>query len=530
MTTAQDEKQLGAHIRWSYVLHGGRMAATTLVTFVLAVVLGPAAFGVIAVALVYVMFVQLLVQQGLLPALIQRDRLTDEHKDVAFWIVVTSSLVLGAATVGLAGPLSTFYSMPQLQPVLAVLAVCLPIRAVSVVQEALLQREMRFKALALRDNAAVLSGGAVGIVAAFAGAGVWALVAQQVVTQAVASLALCLTARWHPRARWSRIAARDLIGFSSHSALSSIGVFLSNRADILVMGLFFSPVAVGLYRLAFRLVDTVVDVSARSMQTVSLSHLARLQGDRSGFATRLLRLLRLIGVLGLPALGVLAASAPALVRVLGDEWEGVTPVLRLLCAAGALSAFSLLIGPVLQALGRPGLLAALAWGRALAGVAAFLAVGVLFSDASHADQVSSVAAAFLVLQALVAAAVVALVTRRTSVGWRAQVRVMLPGLAAGLAAAGTTALRETVGLAGIHPLADLAVTGLTALAAATAVLVVVDPTVRRMLLLRRWITIGAPRGPAVTTDLLLSDEKIGHRSAHSPRFPGNGSGRASAGE
>jgi O-antigen/teichoic acid export membrane protein len=477
----QVRNKFGHDALWSYLLQGGRITATTAVTFVLAKALGPEAFGIVALAVVYTALVQMVFQDPVINALVQRKHLFDEHKDVAFWSVCIVSLVTSGTTVLMSGLVASFYGLPALAGVLSALALCVPIRALTVVHEALLQRDLRFKSLTVRTYTSVLVGGAAGIAAAYAGAGVWALVVQQIITAAVGSIALWLIQSFRPRLRWSSWAARDLVGFSTHLALSNVGVFLGSRADVFVMGYFFGPFAVGIYRLAFRLVDTVLAVTATSIQTVSFPHLASLQGNPHAFGRRLLVAHRMVAVTTLPLLGVLASAAEPIVRLLGSDWSGAVPVLRVLCLATGFTVISQLTGPTLAALGRPGLVSAIYWSRGLIGVAAFVTIGAAARSAPVVDQLVYYGLAFGSLQAITGVVSLLVLQRNTGVSARRQLGTILPATLAALLATSIGFGRHPLGLATLVPVADLAVTGTIAIGVSALAILVLDNEVRGVL-------------------------------------------------
>lgn len=477
----QVRNKFGRDALWSYLLQGGRITATTAVTFVLAGVLGPEVFGVVALAVVYTALVQMVFQDPVINALVQRKHLVDEHKDVAFWTVFIVSLVAAGATVLMSGLVASFYGLPALTGVLSALALCIPIRALTIVHEALLQRDLQFKSLTVRTYTSVLVGGAAGIAAAYAGAGVWALVVQQIITATVGSTALWFVQSFRPRLRWSRWAASDLVGFSSHLALSNVGVFLGSRADVFVMGYFFGPFAVGIYRLAFRLVDTVLAVTATSIQMVSFPHLASLQSDPQAFGRRLLVAHRMVAVTTLPLLGVLASAAEPIVRLLGSDWSGAVPVLRVLCLATVFTVVSQLAGPTLAALGRPGLVSAIYWSRGLIGVAAFVAIGAAARSAPVVDQLVYYGLAFSSLQAITGVVSLLVLARKAGVSARRHLKTILPATLAALLAASVGFSRHTLGLATLPPVADLAVTGTIALGMSALAIPALDNEVRSIL-------------------------------------------------
>ncbi|WP_380165806.1 lipopolysaccharide biosynthesis protein [Jannaschia sp. R86511] len=415
---------------WAFVMDAGGQVATLAVSVVLAAVLGPAAYGLVAMALVYVMFIQLIQQQGMQAAVIQRADLDERHKSTAFWLVLVTSLVLTGLSVLLAGWWSAVNRTPELEPILVALSALLPIRALSTVQEAVVRRSMRFRALAVRTLVSVLLGGAAGLWAAFAGLGAWALVVQQLVTAALGCILLWSVSHWRPRLTFSGTAARELFGFSTGSFVSSIGVFVNNKADALLIGIFFGPLVVGLYRFAARLVETLLAVAVRPVQSVALPGLSQHQHDQVAFDRRSLQLRAASGWLALPALGLLMGSAPIVVELLGEEWSSAVWPLRLLCLVGMIRVLVTLDGPMLQARGRVHVQAAATWVAALASAGSFTVAALLLRDSGVVAQATGVAAARLAVYGVVVLAIHVWLVRRVSrTRWRTVLACYAPAAA-----------------------------------------------------------------------------------------------------
>jgi O-antigen/teichoic acid export membrane protein len=376
---------------WSYMMQGGQYAITTLVTLVLAGVLGPSDFGLVAMALVYLLFIQMLLRQGMVPALVQRRELDARHVNSAFWLLMASAVVLTAASLSLSGWWSNVNRTPELETVINVMSVLIPLQALVVVQEALLSRHMDFRGLALRANAAALIGGVVGLVMAFTGFGVWALVAMHVVKSVVDVVVLWTLSDWRPTWTFAPSAAREMLGFSSAAALGSLGSFASSRADALLIGVFFGPTVVGLYRLAARLVEIVTFVTTSALQAVSLPELSRVQDDPGRLSERITKITQAAALVALPPLGLLAGSSSVVMQLLGDDWEPATEALSVLCVVGAVVVLTIFTGPILIAVGQPRLFALVTWLSALFSVGSFLLAGLLLGDAPADDQVFGVA-------------------------------------------------------------------------------------------------------------------------------------------
>lgn len=378
-------------VRWAFVMTWGREIVSAAIAFLLAALLGPAAYGLVAMALIYVHFLELFVEQGLTSALI-RDRDDDPDRlDAAFWTALASCLLL-AGTGALAGAWwARVNRTPELGGVIRALSALLVLRGLAVVQLALLQKRMAFRALAIRTNAAVCGGGLAGVALALAGAGVWALVAQHLTAALIELLALWLSCSWRPRRRFSWAAARALYPFSGRVLLNGIGVFAHRRSDSLLLGLFFGPTAVGLYRLAERLVDMVVELTSRPVTHVALPELSRLASNGAALARALVTSLRASASLAAPALAGLAATGGVLLDLLGPEWGAAAGVLRVLCLLGALRSVTLLLGPLLQATDRAGVMAAVTWCLATVNLVAFLLAGRLVTAPDAAGQAWAIA-------------------------------------------------------------------------------------------------------------------------------------------
>jgi len=467
--------KLGSAIGWSYALTAGRVGASTVVTFVLAKLLGPAEFGVVAMAMLFLTIAQTVLQQGLVSAIVQRDQLTGDHLDAAFGVLVLSGLGIGLLTAA-ASPLWALVNRePQLTVVCLALSPLVLVQALTVVPEAVLRRDLRFRSIAIRTLIAVFASGVVGIVLAVAGAGVWALVAQQLVSAVAGLVVLWAVCPWRPRLTRDLRPIRDLWRFSAHSANAGLGLMLSSKSDQLFTGLFFGPLAVGIYRLAGRLPDMLVDVTVRSLQQVALPALSRLQADRRAFAARLTELQHIGAVVGLPLLGVLVAVAEPLIALLGPQWSGTALPLQLLCLYGATNVYGVLLGPALQAIGKPGRLAAIAWGRGLLGVAVFVVVGLVAAHGTPVRQASAIALAAIGLNLVLTAIAVHTTVRRTVDG--SIVDFLVPTLPAVLAALAAAAVAF---LPNLGPLASLLVNGAAAGAVAGALLWLTDGRLRTM--------------------------------------------------
>ena len=471
---------LSKAVRWSYVMDGGNQAVTAGITLVLARILGPVEFGVMAMAIAYLAFVELLVKQGMGSAIIQRKDLEPRHLHSAFWMIIAAAAAMTAISAFTSDWWAQLNRTPLLQPVILALSPVIVLHAISVVPDAVLRRRMEFRALAIRANVSSAVGGAVGVACAFAGAGVWSLVAQQLSTALLSAVIVSIAAGWLPRPEFSWIAARQLLPFSGSTLLGGLGVFVNNRADALLIGLFFGPTVVGLYRLAVRLTEMIVGLSVRALTSVALPELSRAQDDEPLLARRLVKVTWLAGITGVPALGILLACSAPLLTLLGDEWRLAIAPMRILCVVGIVRVVGAFSGPLLQAVGKPHKLAALSWTAGAMSAAAFVLAAELLKDSAVSAQLEGLALSRAVLYGGVLLAIHLVITVKVG---HVSVPLLLRSVRSGclaFVAAGLAGLlvAGVVGEVIVTPLGTLLLTAGLSTLVAGAVLLVADDRLR----------------------------------------------------
>jgi O-antigen/teichoic acid export membrane protein len=338
-----DPQALQAHVArglsWTIVDIWGRQALNLAVFVVLARLLTPEAFGLVALAAVFVLFAQVFVDQGLGDALIQRPELTRRQIDTAFWVAMATGSGLTLAGVLLAIPIAAVLQQPDLQPILQVLSLTLVLAAPTSIQTGLMRRELAFRSLALRALAAAVGGGVVGVVMALWGAGAWALVGQQVAASLISVVALWRLSPWRPAWQVSWTDFRQLFSFGANVVGSDTLRYFSRNTDNLLIGVVLGPIPLGFYAVAYRILDVTQTVLVNVARKITFPAFSRLQGDRDRMRAAYLRVSRASSFVILPGYIGLALVAPELIVLLfGHRWAESGPV------AGVL----LLIGPVLS--------------------------------------------------------------------------------------------------------------------------------------------------------------------------------------
>ncbi|MEJ5944701.1 oligosaccharide flippase family protein [Pseudokineococcus basanitobsidens] len=402
--------------RWNLVGSAARQGITLSATFLLVVLLDPADFGAASVALAIVLLWQTAIQQGLLPVLVARPVLSQVELTSAHWLLVLCGLLATTTTALSAGQVATVAGAPVLAGVLHALSVFVLVESLAVPHEAVVRRAMDGRGLALRGLLAPSAGAATGVLAALLGAGVWALVGQQLVVSVTNLLVLVVRSGWRPTGlpRWR--ALRPLAPLAWRSSAGGLGQALDARADLLLVGLVLGPTSAGLYRLAGRLVDAAHDVTCRAVVTVSLAELGRTADV--DLARRARDISERTAAVSAPALGLLAGSASAVTGLLGAEWRSAAPALSILCLSSLLMSTTSTLVPLLQRRGRLGRTSLLAWAGAGTGLAFFGGLTAVVGGLRPVEALAVVAAGRVLLQSGECVAAVVAVRRELSVRTR----------------------------------------------------------------------------------------------------------------
>jgi O-antigen/teichoic acid export membrane protein len=328
---------LSGGMRWSGISVVGREASRLVFTVVLARIVGPEPFGIVAQAVVYIGVVGLLLDQGFSSALIQRRRLEENLPGAVVTVNIVIGAVLSLATLVAAPLWADFMSTPQLTLVLAMLAPDLLIRAVAITPRALLIREMAFRRIGIADIGSAVVGGVLGIIVALLGGTYWALVVQIMSTDIMlAALLLLLGAGCRPNLRLRVL--RQIAGFSGRAFGAGLLInSVSRNIDSLLVGRVLGPEPLAFYGLANRLLLLPVRLVSTTVGGVLFPAFSRLSDDLPGLRMELARVTRVIAVLALPAMALISAAAPQLVLLLfGQEWLPAVPVMQVLALTGAL--------------------------------------------------------------------------------------------------------------------------------------------------------------------------------------------------
>ncbi|GAA1744998.1 lipopolysaccharide biosynthesis protein [Aeromicrobium alkaliterrae] len=327
----------------------------SLVVFgILARLLAPEDFGLMAICVSVSTILQIFVQYGLAQVLVQRRELDDREIHTAFWSGLAVSLLLYGLLCASIPLFLLIYDEPMLASILPIAGLVLPLAGLASVPAALLERDLRFRPLAVRQLSGVVVGSSVAVTVAVLGGGVWALVLQPVVTAGVAVVVLWIAGRWWPRLVFSRRALRGMLGFSVLVVATELVGSINFNIDKFVVGAYFDPTVLGYYFMAQRLLTLVLEVASAVLDKVSLSALSRVQDDHQRFQRFFFALTFVSTTLGFALYGVLVGFGDPLTRlVFGPGWHDTVLIAALLAPMFMLGTATYFDKNVMIARGRP---------------------------------------------------------------------------------------------------------------------------------------------------------------------------------
>ncbi|HEX5483012.1 MAG TPA: lipopolysaccharide biosynthesis protein [Terriglobia bacterium] len=298
---------------------------------VLARLLGPFDFGLVGMVTAFTGVLSLFRDFGLSSAAIQRSTVTDEQFSTLFWINMVVGVLLGLLAVAMAPAVAAFYHDPRLFAVTAVLGAGFLFNAAGVQHGALLQRQMRFTAIAITNTAGLVIGAALAVGGALAGYGYWALVAMSVALPLSITVGYWIATGWVPGRPRRGTGIRSMMRFGGTLTVNGLVVYIASNLEKVLLGRFWGADILGIYGRAYQIVNIPTDNLNTSAGEVAFSALSRLQDDPHRLRNYFLKGYSLILALTLPVTIACALFAGDVILVLlGPKWTAAAPILRLL--------------------------------------------------------------------------------------------------------------------------------------------------------------------------------------------------------
>ena len=325
----------------------------TLVSMaILARMLTPEDFGLIAMGTVIIGFTSVFKDMGLSMATVQRPDVRHTQISTLFWLNFAVSVAIAIITAAAAPALAWFYKDPRVTAVIVALASTIVIGGLTIQHQALLRRQMRFGALAFVEIASLVVGTIAAVASAFAGLGYWSLVILSVAREITGVFAVWITCPWRPGRPVRSDGVRSLVSFGAHLSGFNILSYASRNVEKMLIGWYWGAGPLGLYNNAYRILLLPIQQINTPLTSVAVPALSRIQAQAERYRAYYRRGLLFTVTAGMPVVAFLFVAADkAVLAFLGPQWIDAVAIFRALGPAAFIGTFNVGTGWVYLSLG-----------------------------------------------------------------------------------------------------------------------------------------------------------------------------------
>jgi O-antigen/teichoic acid export membrane protein len=357
------EGKLGKSIlkatKWSTITELATRLVAPITNMILARILAPEAFGVVATVTMIITFADMFTDAGFQKYLVQHEFKDDDEKfkytDVAFWTNLTISLLLWGIISIFSGNIANMVGNPGLGNVIIIACIQLPLTSFSSIQMALYRRDFNFKTLFYVKLIAVFIPFFITIPLAYIGFSYWSLIIGAIVTQFLNATILTVKSLWKPRWFFKIELLKNMFSFSVWSLIEAISIWFTMWIDAFIIGSALNAYYLGLYKTSTTLVNALMGLITASVVPVLFSALSRLQNDNERFNEMFFKAQKIVSIFVFPmGVGVYLYSTLATQIILGDKWIEAGPVIGIWALTSSMMiVFSHFSSEVYRAKGRP---------------------------------------------------------------------------------------------------------------------------------------------------------------------------------
>lgn len=317
---------------WRFAERCGAQLVTFIVSIVLARILTPEDYGVVALATVFTSILQVFVDSGLGTALIQKKKADDLDFSSVFYFNFVVCIVLYIIMFFTAPFISVFYNDSSLTSIVRVASLTIVISGVKGIQQAYVSRNMLFKRFFFATLGGTIFSAFIGIGLAYAGFGVWAIVAQQLSNTAIDTLILWITVKWRPKKMFSIKRLKELLNFGWKLLISSLFNTVYNNLRNLIIGKYYSSADLAYYNQGDKFPNLIVTNINSSIDSVLLPTLSSAQDEKKRVKSMTRRAIKTSTYIMAPLMMGLAFCATPIVRlILTEKWMPCVPYLQIFC-------------------------------------------------------------------------------------------------------------------------------------------------------------------------------------------------------
>jgi len=338
---------------WSSIGKFGTLGMSFISNLVLARILMPSDFGYIGMLHIFIAISQVFINGGLGSALIQKKNVSHIDYSTVFYYNLLLSLIFYVLLYLAAPYIADFYKMHLLKDILRVQSIILIVNSFSLVQSIQLQKNLRFKALSVRNIIAALIGAVVGIIMALLGYGVWSLVFSNLIAAITSVILLWRMSSWRPSLEFSFNSLKNMFSFGGLMLLSSLVETAYTNIQGLIIGKVFTAKDLGYYTQARKLEDVPTNALSSIVNQVSFPVFSQLQDNLDILRAGVQRSIKSISFLNFPLMVLLIVIArPLIILLYTQRWEASIPYFQILCVGAMLYTINSVNTNVTRSLGK----------------------------------------------------------------------------------------------------------------------------------------------------------------------------------
>lgn len=322
---------------WKILERGGTQGIQFIIQIFLARLLSPNDYGILALITVFIAFANVFVQSGFNTALIQKQNADEKDFSSVFYMSLLVAGILYILLFFLAPLIASFYKIKELVNIVRVLSITLIFGAFNSIQNAVISKKMDFKKLFYSSLGAIIISGMIGIIFAYKGFGVWALVFQQLINQISICIILFFTVKWSPKLLFSFKRLKLLFSFGGKLLCSALLDTGYREMTNLIIGKVYSPATLGYYNRGYQFPSLIVSNFNGSIQSVLFPALSSVQDNKTRVKELTRRTIVTSSYIIFPLMIGLGVIAEPMVKLLlTEKWLPCVPFLRIFCLSFAL--------------------------------------------------------------------------------------------------------------------------------------------------------------------------------------------------
>lgn len=325
-------KSVLSNFIWRFLERCGAQIVAFVVQIILARILEPSAYGTVALITVFTAILQVFVDSGLGSSLIQKKDADDLDYSTVFYTNMFLCIVLYTGLFFCAPLIAKFYDSMDLIPYIRVLGITILISGVKGIQQSFVSKNMIFKKFFFATLGGTITAGVVGIVMAYAGLGIWALVAQQIINLTIDTLILWVTVKWRPKCMFSFKRLKGLFSFGWKLFVSALLEEVYSDLRSLLIGKVYTSADLGYYNRADQFPKLIVNNVNSSINSVLFPAMSKVQDDKNAVKSMTRRSMKTSTYVMAPMLMGLAACGKSVISILlTDKWLPAYPFMVIFC-------------------------------------------------------------------------------------------------------------------------------------------------------------------------------------------------------